>query len=144
MNSHYLRASLSSVLGSLAFAQGALASTLAQITGSQGLDLRWDVMLLSFVICTVSGVAALLQRINAELTKNPERPLPHPILFCASHMVGSWAAGLAAFIVGQQFGFEAWTALSLMMTASYMGARWLEAWAEGRLPKAQQPPQEAP
>lgn len=143
MNSRHLRASISSALGSLAFAQGALATTLAEITGPQGLDLRWDVMLLSFVICTVSGLAALLQRINVELKVNPGQPLPHPILFCASHMVGSWAAGLAAFIVGQQFR-ETWTTLSLMMVASYLGARWLEAWAEGRLPKGPETPPEAP
>lgn len=133
MSTRYLRAALFGAMSILLCAQGALAATLAQVA-ADGLGLQWDVVLLSFVICTVSGVAALLQRINTELRTSPDHDLPHPILFCSAHMVGSWAAGIAAAIASQQFKFDIWASLSLMMGASYLGARWMEAWAESKVP----------
>lgn len=135
MTNSFLRAALRGAVLLLLTAQCAVGATLAQITGDAGLRLEWDVMLLSFVFCTVSGLAALLHRVNAELRANPEAELPHPLVFCASHLVGSWAAGLLAFIIAQQMRFDVWASLGAMMAASFQGARWLEAYAESRLPR---------
>jgi cation transport ATPase len=134
MTLKHLRMALTATLLLLFTAQAALAATMAMIVGPAGLNLEWGTMALCFIICTVSGVAALLQRINAELKLNPG-PLPRPFLFCAMHMSGSWVAGLLAFIIGQQMKMEVWSELALMIAASYAGARFLEAYVESRMPK---------
>ena len=129
-----LRAYLWGAILTLITMQCALGATIAQISADGFLEFRWDVTALSFVICTVSGVAALLQRVNAELKLNPDHELPRPWLFCTMHMIGSWAAGLLAFLLGQQMRLDVWACLVMMMTASYKGAQWLERYAESKLP----------
>lgn len=127
MTTKFLRACLQALFWIVVTTNFALAATAASLAPSTSMPL--DQALLSFVICTFSGVAALLRRIDKELKVNPGA-LPRPALFCAMHLFGSWLAGGLAFVISQQQHFDVWAEVGLMIVASYIGAAWVEAFAE--------------
>lgn len=87
-------------------------------------------MLLSVVVSTLSGATALLIRIDRELSAAPEKPLPRPIIMSTSHMAGSWSAGVLAFIFSRQWSVDVWGTLAFVLTASFLGAKFIEMAAE--------------
>lgn len=144
MTNKYIRICLWAALVFLATTQAVLAATVAAMSAPLGLDLHWGTALLSFAICTLSGVASLLQRISKELRLNPGEPLPHPLLFIATNMTGSWLAGALAFILGQSVQADVWKELGSMIVASYAGAVIIEAYVEAKMPKFSADPPAAP
>lgn len=132
-----LRSTVIAFIVCVVMGQAVLAATVAQITGPEGLNLHWDVAILSFIICTLSGIASLLQRIATELKASPG-PLPNPVIFCAANLTGSWAAGALAFVSGQSLHLDVWMSLGSMIVASYVGARYIEAWSERRYGKPEE------
>lgn len=90
------------------------------------------------VISTLSGLTALTIRIDSELKKFKNSKLPRPKLFVASHMLGSWLAGILAVVISQQNEFTVWTQIALVIIASFMGAKFIEKMSEiyvGKLEK---------
>jgi amino acid transporter len=81
--------------------------------------LAWVMVL---ILSTVSGLAALLNRIKTDL---PER-LP---LFIAAHMLGSVLAGLLTFFVGESADIPDMAEAVSVALASYAGAALMDKWA---------------
>lgn len=128
MTVSFLRACLQALFWIVVTGDVALAASSISLAATSGVvSLPWDQALLSFVICTFSGVAALLRRIDRQLRENGG-VLERPLLFCAMHLFGSWAAGGLAFVLGQIQGFDVWKELGLMIVGSYLGAAFFE-WA---------------
>lgn len=130
MTNKFIRSCVIATLLLLCATQMVLAASVAQIA-SDGLNLHWDVALLSFAICTLSGIASLLQRVSKEL-KVTAGALPNPWLFCSTNLAGSWVAGALAFATAQATHLEVWSELAAMIVASYAGAQYLEAQFEKR------------
>jgi hypothetical protein len=82
------------------------------------------------VISTLSGLTALTIRIDSELKKFKSNQLPRPKLFVASHMLGSWLAGILGVVISQQNEFTVWTQIALVIVASFMGAKFIEKMSE--------------
>ena len=81
-------------------------------------------------VSTLAGVTALLIRIDRELSSAPDRPLPHPWIFCAAHMGGSWLAGTSMFFAAQDASMSVWKGLGLVVVGSFAGAKLIELAAE--------------
>ncbi|XXQ55608.1 hypothetical protein ACA040_004326 [Xenophilus aerolatus] len=111
----------------------AVAAVMAA-TADDPLNIPPVLLLLALVISSLAGATALLMRIDRELSAAPDKPLPRPWLMCASHMAGSWLAGTLAFIVGRQGSLDVWTTLGLVLTASFIGAKFIESMAERYMP----------
>lgn len=95
-------------------------------------------VLVMSIISTLSGLTALTIRIDSELRKVKGKQLPRPILFVSSHMLGSWLAGILAFAISQHNAFEVWTQISIVIAASFTGAKFVEKVSEiyvGKLSK---------
>lgn len=82
------------------------------------------------VISTLSGLTALTIRIDSELSKCKDEPLPRPKLFVASHMLGSWLAGVLAVVMSENNILSVWTEITLVIVASFMGAKFIEKVSE--------------
>ncbi len=92
-----------------------LGATVAAVPG-----LAWVVV---FVLSTVFGLAALLNRLKTEAP-------PKLGVFIAAHMSGCWLAGLLAFFatesVGKPAGVPDFMEVVIIGLASYAGARILD------------------
>lgn len=82
------------------------------------------------IISTLSGLTALTIRIDSELKKVGNESLPRPTLFVSSHMLGSWLAGVLAVAVSQINNYTVWAQISVVIAASFTGARFVEKISE--------------
>lgn len=101
----------------------------AQITLGESLSsvpgLAW---LMVFILSTVSGLAALLNRLKTETP-------PRLAVFVAAHMLGSWLAGVITF-----FGVEVLDQHDLLEAVAialgaYAGARAMDRWSDSFVDK---------
>lgn len=98
-------------------------------------NIRWSVLALAFGLSTLSGATALVWRLDQELRKSPDGKLPRPWLFSASNIMGSWLAGIFAWISSQSQNAGVWPTLVLVILLSFIGARAIETIAEKYLNK---------
>ena len=87
-------------------------------------------ILVLFVISTLSGLTALTIRIDAELKAANSNTLSRPVLFVSSHMMGSWLAGVLAEALSQINNFTVWTQITVVIVASFTGAKFVERVSE--------------
>lgn len=87
-------------------------------------------VLVMSIISTLSGLTALTIRIDKELNKFKNKSLPRPTLFVSSHMLGSWLAGILAVAISQHNDFNIWTQISIVICASFTGAKFIEKISE--------------
>ena len=87
-------------------------------------------VLVMLAISTLSGLTALTIRIDSELKKLNIENLPRPRLFVSSHMLGCWLAGTLAVAISQQNNFGIWSQISIVIAASFTGARFVEKISE--------------
>ncbi|MES2909844.1 MAG: hypothetical protein V4718_00560 [Pseudomonadota bacterium] len=112
-----------------------LAAVVAQLgPDSEFVNVTLLVVLVNLGFSTLAGATTLAIRINGQLLKNPEKPLPKPWLFCAAHMLGSWCAGSFFFMLGQHQHVGFWMCLGWVLLASFAGAKVLELAVERYLP----------
>lgn len=97
-------------------------------------------VLVMLVISTLSGLTALTIRIDSELKrhKDKDKSLPRPVLFVASHMLGSWLAGVLSVAIAQQNDFSIWAQISIVIAASFSGAKFVEKISEFYIGKIQE------
>ena len=89
----------------------------------------------ALLLSTLSGVTALLWRVERELRDQPDKPLLRPWLFAASHMACSWLAGALAFTLSEAQNLNEWWEVSAVIAASFAGATFVQAAAERILSK---------
>jgi cell shape-determining protein MreD len=82
------------------------------------------------IISTLSGLTALTIRIDSELKQAENNTLSRPTLFVSSHMLGSWLAGVLAVAVSQINNFSVWSQISIVIAASFSGAKFVEKISE--------------
>jgi hypothetical protein len=87
-------------------------------------------VLVMLVISTLSGLTALTIRVDSELKKLKNNKLPRPRLFVSSHMLGSWLAGVLSVAIAQQNNFGIWAQISIVIAASFTGAKFVEKVSE--------------
>lgn len=90
------------------------------------------------IISTLSGLTALTIRIDSELRTAGTETLPRPTLFVSSHMLGSWLAGVAAVAISQASEFSVWNQITMVIIASFSGAKFVEKISEiyiNKIPK---------
>jgi len=87
-------------------------------------------ILVMLVISTLSGLTALTIRIDSELKKQGLEKLPRPRLFVSSHMLGCWLAGVLAVALSQLNSFTIWSQITLVIAASFTGAKFVEKISE--------------
>lgn len=87
-------------------------------------------VLVMLAISTLSGLTALTIRIDSELKKFNIKQLPRPTLFVSSHMLGSWLAGVLSVAIAQQNNFGIWAQISIVIAASFTGAKFVEKVSE--------------
>jgi hypothetical protein len=97
---------------------------------AEGFQVPGLLLTVSLFLSTLAGITALLIRVERELSAAPDQPLPRPMLFCFAHMSGSWLAGTLAFIINQAQELNVWYGLGLVIGASFIGAKFVELWAE--------------
>lgn len=90
--------------------------------------------LLSCFTSSLAGATTLAIRVNNLLMAEASKPMVKPWLFALSHMLGSWLAGLAGFLVGRVNIWDPWNSLLIVLLLSFMGAKGLELLAEKYLP----------
>jgi cell shape-determining protein MreD len=88
------------------------------------------------IISTLSGLTALTIRIDSELKQAENSTLSRPTLFVSSHMLGSWLAGVLAVAVSQINNYSVWSQISIVIAASFSGARFVERVSEFYISKA--------
>lgn len=93
-------------------------------------QLTFGVFLIVFAISTLSGVTALVIRVDRELRDKPGQPLPRPYLFVACHMLPSWLAGLLAFFICESQNIGDWTELIVIALSAFTGSKFIEAAVE--------------
>ena len=93
-------------------------------------------VLVMLIISTLSGLTALTIRLDTELKKFKNRKLPRPRLFVSSHMLGSWLAGVLAVSIAQQNNFGIWAQITIVIAASFTGAKFVEKVSEIYIGKA--------
>lgn len=97
----------------------------ASITLDQSLrevpGLAWIMVML---LATVSSLAALLSKLKDETP-------PRLGFFVASHMVGSWLAGMLAFFACEGFEVHDFIEVIIIATAAYAGAQLVDRFALG-------------
>ncbi|WP_157900205.1 hypothetical protein [Rhodoferax koreensis] len=94
------------------------------------LNIQPALLFTAVVISTMSGATSLLMRIDRELSAAAGKPLPRPWIMSSSHMFGAWLAGILAFILSQQSGFGLWSTLGSVLSASFLGSKFLEVMTE--------------
>jgi len=87
-------------------------------------------VLVMFIISTLSGLTALTIRLDSELRKQKDNQLPNPALFVVSHMLGSLLAGTLAVALSQHNNFTIWIQVSIVIAASFSGAKFVEKISE--------------
>lgn len=128
MNINYLRIVLRCMIAALWLPALAFAGTVTLHETLDGISLT--TLGIVFVLSSLSGATALLQRIDRELRASEARALPRPALFASAHMLGSWLAGSLAFIVAEGQDMNDWVELGLIICASFAGAKFIEAASE--------------
>ena len=108
----------------------ALAAPVANTSLELVLQVSPALVVIAVMLSSLSGVTALVIRIDRELSAAPDKPLPRPWLFCGAHMLGSWLAGTLAFLLAQQQAMDVWLGLGLVIAASFIGAKFVEGVAE--------------
>jgi hypothetical protein len=88
------------------------------------------------IISTLSGLTALTIRIDSELKQAENSTLSRPTLFVSSHMLGSWLAGVLAVAVSQINNYSVWSQISIVIAASFSGAKFVEKISEFYVGKA--------
>lgn len=78
--------------------------------------------LMVLILSTVSGLAALLNRIKTEM---PARLVP----FVAAHMAGSLVAGVLAFFAAEQMDAPDMAEAVSIALAAYAGAAFMDKWS---------------
>ena len=126
-----LRSMLVFCWGGAAAAAGAIALSTSPMPP---LQLDPVLALLSCFTSSLAGATTLAIRVNNLLMGEASKPMVKPWLFALSHMLGSWLAGLAGFLVGRVNGWEPWNALLIVLLMSFVGAKGLELLAEKYLP----------
>lgn len=97
----------------------------------KGITVPLSLVIISTIICTLSGATSLVFRLNKELRVDPPKPLTYPWLFCWAHMLGSWLAGTTGFFIGQASSyFDVWMRLVVIILMSFGGAKVIEKMAE--------------
>lgn len=96
----------------------------AQITLGESVvavpGLAWAII---FILSTVSSLAALLNRLKID---TPPR-LP---IFVASHVLGSWLAGVLMFFVGTAMDLHNFFVVGAIAIGSYAGAQLMDRWSQ--------------
>lgn len=82
------------------------------------------------IISTLSGLTALTIRIDSELKQAENKTLTRPTLFVSSHMLGSWLAGVLAVAVSQINSYSVWSQITVVIAASFSGAKFVEKISE--------------
>lgn len=76
-----------------------------------------------FILSTVSSLAALLSRLKVDTP-------PRLAMFVASHVLGSWLAGLLSFLVAQAvketYGLHDFISVVVIALSSYAGAQLMD------------------
>ncbi len=93
-------------------------------------------ILVMFIISTLSGLTALTIRIDSELKKLSSDNLPRPKLFVSSHMLGCWLAGVLAVAISENNSFGIWAQMTIVIAASFTGAKFVEKVSEIYIGKA--------
>ncbi len=113
----------------------ALAAVVAQLgPESDAINVPLLVVAVNLGFSTLAGATTLAIRINGQLLKDPDKPLPKPWLFCTAHMLGSWCAGSFFFMLAQHQHVGFWMGLGWVLLASFAGAKVLELAVERYLP----------
>jgi len=128
MNAYYLRVVLRCLLVALWLPTIAFASTITLDKTLEGIT--FPTVVIVFVLSSLSGATALLQRIDRELRESVTKTLPRPTLFAASHMLGSWLAGCLAFMLAENQNINDWLELGIIVVASFAGAKFIESISE--------------
>lgn len=108
------------------------AAGVVAVAGRQALVLDWVLVGVSCVLATMAGATALAIRVNNMLMTG--QPLVRPWLFAAAHMLGSWSAGTAAYLLGEAQQMDIRMLLLMVLLAAFSGAKFLEVLAEKWLP----------
>lgn len=82
----------------------------------------WALVALAFGLSTFSSATALLLRIDRELGNSPDGRLPRPLLFVSSNLMGSWLAGIFAWLGSIGMGHDVVATVSFVIVASFSGA----------------------
>jgi hypothetical protein len=88
------------------------------------------VIAFAWILSSLSGATALLIRLDRQLAADPPKPLARPLLSCASHIAGSWLAGVLAFMLSLRLGLDVWELFVGVICASFLGATFIERLAE--------------
>jgi hypothetical protein len=123
---------LAAWLPTVAFA--GMVAALAPEAAAMGFNVPLVVLVVNFGFSTLAAITTLAIRINAQLMAAPDKPLPHPWVFCIAHIGGSWLAGAFFFIIGQHQQVGLWMGLGIVILASFTGAKALEMAVERYLP----------
>jgi peptidoglycan/LPS O-acetylase OafA/YrhL len=78
--------------------------------------------LMVLIVSTLSGLAALLNRIKADMP-------PNLAIFVVAHMAGSLLAGLLTFLVSEQADLADMAEAVSIALAAYGGAALMDKWA---------------
>lgn len=119
----------------LLWASTAAAGTVI-LASDQSPQLVIDTLLLvlTAVVATLAGVTTLAIRVNAKLLEADDdgrpKPFVRPWLFAISHMLGSWLAGCAMFILSRMNHWDVWTTLFSVLMLSFLGSKGVEMLAE--------------
>jgi len=144
MSIHYSLVVLRCVLLVLWVPTLALASTITLDKTLSGITL--PTLIIVFTLSTMSGLTALLQRVDRELRQSVDKKLPRPTLFAAAHIFGSWLAGTLSFLIAEGGDWNDWLELGFIICASFAGAKFIESISEKYLaqwtPKVPLPPLE--
>jgi len=81
------------------------------------------ISVLAVIVCFIAGAASALQKINADLQREPGtaakvKNIPAQLL---TDMLGSIAAGMLAFFAAADRGIGTWMLLGSVLLASYFG-----------------------
>jgi phage shock protein PspC (stress-responsive transcriptional regulator) len=118
---------------------GTAAAGLALGSNASTLQVDPVLMLLSAIIATLSGGTTLAIRVNNLLMSEPPQALVRPWLFVVAHMLGSWLAGLAFFLITRAQEADVWTSLIVVLVSSFTGSKAIEWVAERYLPVVRPP-----
>lgn len=103
--------------------------------GGEVASISWALAGVAMLLSTLSGITALLWRVERELREAPDKPLLRPWLFASSHMACSWLAGSLAFALSEAQNLNEWWELAAVIAASFAGATFVQAAAERILSK---------
>lgn len=115
-------------------AAGVVASLIPDPLAGLSFNVPLAVIVVNFGFSTLAAITTLAIRVNAQLMKAPNEPLPHIWTFCAAHVLGSWLTGAFFFMIGQHQQVGLWLGLGMVLLGSFGGAKLLEMAVEKYLP----------